>query len=92
MDPRIRKLLEDRILTTRELSERTGIPEVTIKKRVERRQIQCVKKGRTFLFDSADFPVRPPLSREQASVKRAALSRRAGTDDDDAGPSRGEGS
>jgi len=62
MDLRIRKLLESRILTTRELSGLTGIPEVTIKKRVERGQIQCVKKGRTYLFDSADFEVRSRLS------------------------------
>lgn len=90
MDARIRNLLETRILTTRELSELTGIPEITIQKRVERGQIECVKKGRTYLFDSADFPVHHPVAKD-GQARNAPVFRRAGPDDDDAGPSRGEG-
>lgn len=54
MNARIRKLLEDRILTTHELSQVTGMSEVAIRKRVERGQLPCVKKGRTYLFDQKD--------------------------------------
>ena len=55
MDPRIRTLLTERILTTRELSQLTGIPEVTLQKWVERGKVACVKKGHTYLFDRRDF-------------------------------------
>ena len=55
MDPHIQALLQERILTTAELSALTGVPEPTLKKRVERGTVACVKKGRTYLFDRRDF-------------------------------------
>ena len=55
MDANIKRLLAERLLTTKELSQYTGLPEVTIKKRVERGKIDYMLKGRTYLFDREDF-------------------------------------
>lgn len=55
MDANIKRLLAERLLTTKELSQYTGLPEVTIKKRVERGKINYMLKGRTYLFDREDF-------------------------------------
>jgi len=55
MDANIKRLLAERLLTTKELSLYTGLPEVTIKKRVERVRSTTLLKGRTYLFDRTDF-------------------------------------
>lgn len=55
MNKSTRQLLETFIVSTSELSTLTGIPMITIQKWVERGQVDCVKKGRTYLFDCRDF-------------------------------------
>ena len=55
MNKNTRHLLETYIVTTAELSALTGMPMITLQKWVEREQIECVKKGRTYLFDRRDF-------------------------------------
>lgn len=59
MNSRIQHLLETTILTTAELSLKTGIPEATLQKWAQRGTVQAVKKGRTLLFDLRDFDQRP---------------------------------
>ena len=59
MNSRIQHLLETTILTTAELSVKTGIPEATLQKWAQRGTVQAVKKGRTLLFDLRDFDQRP---------------------------------
>jgi len=62
MNNSTRRLLETFIVSTAELSALTGIPMVTLQKWVERGQVDCVKKGRTYLFDRRDFADQiPPL-------------------------------
>lgn len=56
MNRNTRHLLETVIVSTSELSAHTGIPMINIQKWVERGQVDCVKKGRTYLFDLRDFP------------------------------------
>ena len=56
MNSRTKQLLETVILTTAELSAKTGIPEPTLQKWAQRGTVQAVKKGRTLLFDLRDFP------------------------------------
>lgn len=60
MNNSTRHLLETFIVSTAELSALTGIPMITIQKWVERGQVDCVKKGRTYLFDRRDFPSQTP--------------------------------
>lgn len=60
MNNSTRHLLETFIVSTAELSALTGIPMITIQKWVERGQVDCVKKGRTYLFDRRDFPSHTP--------------------------------
>ena len=55
MNNSTRHLLEAFIVSTAELSALTGVPIITLQKRVERGQVDCVKKGRTYLFDRRDF-------------------------------------
>ncbi len=55
MNNSTRHLLETFIVSTAELSALTGVPIITLQKRVERGQVDCVKKGRTYLFDRRDF-------------------------------------
>ena len=57
MNNSTRHLLETFIVSTAELSMLTGLPMITIQKWVERAQVDCVKKGRTYLFDRRDFAV-----------------------------------
>ena len=59
MNSRIQHLLQTTILTTAELSFKTGIPEATLQKWAQRGTVQAVKKGRTLLFDLRDFDQRP---------------------------------
>ena len=55
MNSRTQRLLETVILTTAELSPKTGIPEPTLQEWAQRGTVQAVKKGRTLLFDLRDF-------------------------------------
>lgn len=55
MDRRTRRFIEETLLTTSELSQLTGIPEVTLVKRYERDRSLAVLKGRTLLWDRDDF-------------------------------------
>ena len=55
MNPKTKKLLLTELLTTRELSEYTGVKEATIKQWVARGKVDYVLKGRTYLFDRRDF-------------------------------------
>ena len=67
MNNSTRHLLETFIVSTSELSALTGIPMVTLQKWVERGQVDCVKKGRTYLFDRRDFAsqIPPPSTHQQ---------------------------
>ncbi len=67
MNNSTRHLLETFIVSTAELSALTGIPMVTLQKWVERGQVDCVKKGRTYLFDRRDFAnqIPPPDTGQQ---------------------------
>jgi excisionase family DNA binding protein len=66
MNWRTKTMLARRFLTTRELSEQTGMREATIQKRVERGEIDCVLKGNTYLFDRNDFS--PPSAGAHAGA------------------------
>jgi len=55
MNTATRRLLEDFIVSTAELSALTGVPMITLQKWAERGQADYVKKGRTYLFDRRDF-------------------------------------
>ena len=55
MNARTRAFFEERLLTTQEASRLTGIPAVTLQKRVERGSLGAVMKGRTYLFDRKDI-------------------------------------
>jgi len=39
------------LITTKELSERTKIPEYTIRKKVRENELKAYKVGKSFLFD-----------------------------------------
>ena len=55
MNQETKAFLTFQLLATRELSRLTGIPEVTLKQRAYRGQIDFVKKGGILLFDRRDF-------------------------------------
>lgn len=77
MNNSTRRLLETTILTTAELSERTGIPEATLQKWAQRGTVQAVKKGRTLLFDVRDFPDVSQQTEPYNSDKTANLDKTA---------------
>jgi excisionase family DNA binding protein len=62
MHARTRTFIQERLLTTQELSDLTGVPAPTLQKWAERGKVDCVLKGRTYLFDREDFADfrRPP--------------------------------
>lgn len=66
MNNSTRHLLETFIVSTAELSVLTGLPMITIQKWVERGQVDCVKKGRTYLFDRRDFTGQIPAKADAA--------------------------
>ena len=55
MNARTRTFIEQRLLTTQEASALSGIPVITLQKRVERGILDAVLKGRTYLFDRKDI-------------------------------------
>ena len=55
MNSRTQRFFLAVILTTAELSAKTGIPEPTLQKWAQRGTVQAVKKGPTILFDLRDF-------------------------------------
>jgi excisionase family DNA binding protein len=65
-----RQFIEQRLLTTQEASALSGIPAVTLQKRVARGQLDAVVKGRTYLFDRTDIEA---LSRHRASNRPPAV-------------------
>lgn len=66
MNNSTRHLLETVIVSTAELSVLTGLPMITLQKWVERGQVDCVKKGRTYLFDRRDFAGQIPAKADAA--------------------------
>lgn len=71
MNKNTRHLLETYIVTTAKLSALTGTPMITLQKWVERDQIECVKKGRTYLFDRRDFEDK--IKEKQMSAEKELL-------------------
>ena len=61
MDIKTRRFIEERLLTTQELSELLEVPAVTVQQWASRHKVDWVLKGRTYLFDRKDFEdfVRP---------------------------------
>ena len=66
MNNSTRHLLETYIVSTAELAALTGVPMITLQKWVERGQVDCVKKGRTYLFDRRDFADQIPAEADAA--------------------------
>ena len=55
MKPATRIFIEQCLLTTQEASALSGLPVVTLQKRVERGTLEAVVKGRTYLFERGDI-------------------------------------
>ena len=55
MNARTRAFIEQRLLTTQEASALSGIPAITLQKRVERGSLDAVVKGRNYLFARRDI-------------------------------------
>ncbi len=76
MNKHIKQHFEETWLTTKELAEYTGLKETTIKQRAARHKIDCVLKGRTWLFYKLDFqpkrevlPIQPATQDDSAAGK-----------------------